>query len=182
MAKELAEVKIPQGDGRERFARNLNLRKRKAFSELLTKLRALGIGTTPTDRLLAHLLDPAVVMSQPLLGPESFHKVNLCAEDSDKLLFALLNKIPQFCKYRSQHHSDVPNADMEQLVGSIESGLLLILEEQQRWRKKKLEAICCRLVRANIICVKIIGSFECQKCNKLFQAIVNYLILLLEIE
>jgi hypothetical protein len=39
--------------------------------------------------------------------------------------------MPQFRKYCSQHHSGVPNADMERLVGSIESGLSLILEERQ---------------------------------------------------
>ncbi|KAI9615703.1 hypothetical protein H4Q26_011340 [Puccinia striiformis f. sp. tritici PST-130] len=83
VAKELSEVKIPPGDGRERFARNLDLRKRKAFSELLKKLRILGIGTSPTDRLLLQLSDPAVVMN------------------------------------------------MERLIGSIESGLALILAERQ---------------------------------------------------
>ncbi|KAI7944893.1 hypothetical protein MJO28_010588 [Puccinia striiformis f. sp. tritici] len=131
VAKELSEVKIPPGDGRERFARNLDLRKRKAFSELLKKLRILGIGTSPTDRLLLQLSDPAVVMSQPLLGPESLPEVKLCCEDSDELLFALLNEMPQFRKFRSQHHSDIPNADMERLIGSIESGLALILAERQ---------------------------------------------------
>ncbi|WAQ89034.1 hypothetical protein PtA15_10A457 [Puccinia triticina] len=131
VAKELSEVKIPRGDGRERFARNLDLRKRKAFSELLKKLRLLGIGTSPTDRLLLQLSDPAVVMSQPLLGRESLPEVKLCCEDSDELLFGLLNEMPQFRKYRSQHHSDIPNADMERLIGSIESGLALILAERQ---------------------------------------------------
>ncbi|KAA1117838.1 hypothetical protein PGT21_025055 [Puccinia graminis f. sp. tritici] len=131
VAKELSEVKIPRGDGRERFARNLDLRKRKAFSELLKKLRLLGIGTSPTDRLLLQLSDPAVVMSQPLLGPEGFSEVQLCCQDSDELIFALLNEMPQFRKYRSQHHSDIPNADMERLIGSIESGLALILAERQ---------------------------------------------------
>ncbi|PLW05401.1 hypothetical protein PCANC_25122 [Puccinia coronata f. sp. avenae] len=35
-----------------------------------------------------------------------------------------------------------------------------------RWRQKKLEPICCRSVRANIIFGNIIGSFVRQKCNK----------------
>ncbi|OAV86599.1 hypothetical protein PTTG_29814 [Puccinia triticina 1-1 BBBD Race 1] len=39
--------------------------------------------------------------------------------------------MPQFRKYRSQHHSDIPNAEMDRLIGSLESGLALILAEQQ---------------------------------------------------
>ncbi|KNZ50190.1 hypothetical protein VP01_4553g1, partial [Puccinia sorghi] len=72
------------------------LSERKVFSELLKKLRTLGIGTSPTYRLLLQLSNPAFLMSQPLLGLDSLPKVKLCGEDSDELLFALLNEMPNF--------------------------------------------------------------------------------------
>ncbi|MBW0467712.1 hypothetical protein O181_007427 [Austropuccinia psidii MF-1] len=130
VAKELREEKIPSADSRESFARNLDLRKRKAFANLLKQLRLLGIGTCPTDQVLHQLSDPAVIMSQPLLGPNSVSSVKELCEACDEAFFALLNEMPLFRKFRTQHHADITASDMQRLLGSVESGLVLIIAER----------------------------------------------------
>ncbi|KAI8453986.1 hypothetical protein BY996DRAFT_4638411 [Phakopsora pachyrhizi] len=127
VAKELREEKLPKGPAGEKFAKNLDLRKRKAFSGLLKKLRLLGIGACPTDRVRDRLQDPAVILSQPLLAQDCLPELREFCEASDDSLFCLLGELPRFRSFRNQHHSDVSNSDMIRLIGSVESAVSMVL-------------------------------------------------------
>ncbi|KAH9812034.1 hypothetical protein DFH28DRAFT_1177882 [Melampsora americana] len=129
--KELSEEVLPKGDAREKYARNLDLRKRKAFAHLLKRLKTLGLGSCPTDRVLQRLKDPAVIFGQPLLTSKSLPcMIKLCLA-VDEGLYGLLSQMPKFRRFRSGHHPDISNSDIQRLIGSVESGLSLIMSDRQ---------------------------------------------------
>ncbi|EGG02722.1 uncharacterized protein MELLADRAFT_66139 [Melampsora larici-populina 98AG31] len=129
--KELSEEVLPKGDAREKYAKNLDLRKRKAFAHLLKRLKTLGLGSCPTDRVLQRLKDPAVIFGQPLLASKSLPcMIKLCSA-VDEGLYGLLGQMPKFRRFRSGHHSDISNSDIQRLIGSVESGLSLIMSDRQ---------------------------------------------------
>ncbi|KAG0149859.1 hypothetical protein CROQUDRAFT_39244 [Cronartium quercuum f. sp. fusiforme G11] len=131
VAKELSEETLPKGDAREKYARNLDLRKRKAFADLLKRLKTLGVGSSPTDRALERLKDPAVIFGQPLLASKSFSGMTKLCEAVDDGLYGLLSQMPKFRRCRNSHHSDISNSDMQRMIGSVESGLSLILSDRK---------------------------------------------------
>lgn len=131
VVKELSEETLPKGDAKEKYARNLDLRKRKAFAHLLKRLKTLGIGSCPTDRALQRLKDPSVIFGQALLRPKSLECMSHLCEMVDDGLYGLLSQMPKFRRFRSGHHSDISHSDMQRMIGSTENGLSLILTDRK---------------------------------------------------
>ena len=127
-ARNLANHAIPPGltkERREKYKKNLLVRKRKAWSDLLKELKRGGLAHNVKPEILNKLRDECWIRNQPLMPTNSaMASVEKAEHYFDRLrgcLPALRNALPN-------HHSDLGTRDLSRGVSVVESGCSLALE------------------------------------------------------
>lgn len=124
-ARALADEVLPSAvPDAEKHAKNLDLRKRRAFAELLRELKRIGLGHFPTEKTTATNADVLTTFAHRLLpgdGPAwSGSLINIA-------LRRLLQSMPDLRKLAISRHPDVSSGDMQRAIGSVENGLSSVL-------------------------------------------------------
>lgn len=127
-ARNLASHTIPPDltkERREKYKKNLLLRKRKAWSDLLKELKRGGLAYNVKPDILNKLRDECWIRNQPLIPASS---AMAPVEKAEHYFDRLRGCLPALRKVLSDHHSDVGTRDLSRGISLVESGYSLALE------------------------------------------------------
>lgn len=127
-SKNLASHTIPPGltkEKREKYKKNLLLRKRKAWSDLLKELKRGGLSCNVKPEVLNKLRDECWIRNQPLIPAMS---AMASAEKVEHYFDRLRGCLPALRNVLSDHHSDIGTRDLSRGISVVESGYSLALE------------------------------------------------------
>ena len=127
-ARNLASHTIPPDltkERREKYKKNLLLRKRKAWSDLLKELKRGGLAYNVKPDILNKLRDECWIRDQPLMPASS---AMAPVEKAEHYFDRLRGCLPALRKVLSDHHSDVGTRDLSRGISLVESGYSLALE------------------------------------------------------
>lgn len=126
-ARNLASHTIPPDltkERREKYRKNLLLRKRKAWSDLLKELKRGGLSHNLKPEVLNKLRDEYWIRNQPLMPASAMAS----AEKAEHYFDRLRGCLPALRKVLSDHHSDLGTRDLSRGISVVESGYSLALE------------------------------------------------------
>ena len=132
-ARNLASHTIPPDltkERREKYKKNLLLRKRKAWSDLLKELKRGGLAHNVKPEILNKLRDECWIRNQPLF-PASGAMASV--EKAEHYFDRLRGCLPALRRVLSDHHSDVGTRDLSRGISLVESGYSLALEGRSGW-------------------------------------------------
>ena len=127
-ARNLASHTIPPDltkEKREKHKKNLLLRKRKAWNDLLKELKRGGLAYNVKPDVLSKLRDECWVRNQPLIPANS---IMASVEKAEHYFDRLRGCLPALRKVLSDHHSDLGTRDLSRGLSLVESGYFLALE------------------------------------------------------
>ena len=127
-ARNLASHTIPRDltkERREKYKKNLLLRKRKAWSDLLKELKRGGLAHNVKPETLNKLRDEYWVRNQPLMPASNAMG---SAEKVEHYFDRLRGCLPALRKVLADHHSDIGTRDLSRGISVVESGYSLALE------------------------------------------------------
>ncbi|KAH0831978.1 midasin [Lanmaoa asiatica] len=127
-ARTLASHTIPPDltkERREKYKKNLLLRKRKAWSDLLKELKRGGLSHNVKPEILNKLRDECWIRNQPLIPANN---AMASAEKAEHYFDRLRGCLPALRKVLSGHHSDLGTRDLSRGISVVESGYYLALE------------------------------------------------------
>ncbi|KAF8843352.1 P-loop containing nucleoside triphosphate hydrolase protein [Paxillus ammoniavirescens] len=127
-ARDLENQAIPSDlpkEKREKHKKNLALRKRKAWSDLLKELKRGGLAYSIKPEVLNQLRDECWVREQPPM-PENDAIVS--TERGEHYFDRLRGCLPALRNVLSNHHSDLGTRDLGRGITVVESGYSLALE------------------------------------------------------
>ncbi|KAG1742325.1 P-loop containing nucleoside triphosphate hydrolase protein [Suillus paluster] len=126
-ARDLAAEGVPPGlskEKREKYAKGLLVRKRKALSDLLKELKRAGLAANVKPEVLAELRDECWIREQPGMTPES----SIPVEKGEYYFDRLRGALPAVRVLLSDHHSDISTRDLLRGITFVESGYSLALK------------------------------------------------------
>ncbi|KAF9242636.1 midasin nuclear AAA ATPase [Melanogaster broomeanus] len=126
--KYLANHVIPSDltkEKREKYKKNLLLRKRKAWSDLLKELKRGGLASNLKPEVLNQLRDECWIREQPLMPAND---VTASTEKGEYYFDRLRGCLPALRNVLSNHHSDLGTRDLDRGITLVESGFSLALE------------------------------------------------------
>lgn len=127
-ARNLATHAIPPDltkEKREKYKKNLLLRKRKAWSDLLKELKRGGLAHNVKPEILNKLRDECWIRNQPLMPASSaVTSVKKVEHYFDRLRGCL----PALRKVPLHHHSDLGTRELSRGISAVESAYSLALE------------------------------------------------------
>ncbi|KAF8443019.1 hypothetical protein L210DRAFT_3759383 [Boletus edulis BED1] len=129
-SRNLASYTIPPElpkERREKYKKNLLLRKRKAWSDLLKELKRGGLAQSVKPEIVNKLKDEYWIRNQPLMLASS---AMASVEKTEHYFDRLRGCLPALRKVFSEHHSDVGTRDLSRGISSVESGFYLALESR----------------------------------------------------
>lgn len=156
-----AESKPGPEEGREERVKNLSIRKRRAWVQLLKELKRLGLSNTPTPNVVARVRDSSVVYGLPASTQLlTFSNLLLDGSSRQQLLksddyhFRLLSEVPALQDIPASHHEDISTREVQRAIGSIESCISLGFDNRIRLvnalhAQVKLQALSHRLKEAS---------------------------------
>lgn len=127
-ARNLASHTIPPDltkERREKYKKNLLLRKRKAWSDLLKELKRGGLAHNVKPEILNRLRDESWIRNQPLMPASS---PIASVEKAEHYFDRLRGCLPALRKVLSDHHSDLGTRDLSRGISLVESGYSWALE------------------------------------------------------
>ncbi|KAG8214523.1 midasin [Butyriboletus roseoflavus] len=127
-SRNLASHTIPPDltkERREKYKKNLLLRKRKAWSDLLKELKRGGLSYNVKPEILNKLREECWIRNQPLMPARS---AMASAEKAEHYFDRLRGCLPALRNVLSDHHSDLGTRDLSRGISVVESGYALALE------------------------------------------------------
>ncbi|KAF9220907.1 hypothetical protein BS17DRAFT_290054 [Gyrodon lividus] len=129
-ARALENHAIPSNltkEKREKYKKNLLLRKRKAWSDLLKELKRGGLAFNLKPEILNRLRDERWIREQPLMPAND----TIVSTDRGEHYFDRLRGcLPALRSVLSNHHSELGTRDLGRGITLVESGYSLALEER----------------------------------------------------
>ena len=132
-SKRLAELLVPStltGDLRERHIKALQVRKRKAWSDLLRELKLAGLKSNLKPDILRQNTSQAYVRRQDIMprDPELVIEV-----DKGEIYFLKLSgSLPVLRAALPSHHSDLTTRDIQKGVAFLECGFSMAIDLRSR--------------------------------------------------
>lgn len=114
---------------REKQAKTLMDRKRKAWSSLLAEVKRIGLSPRPSTAVVHDLSDMAMLFNTGPLSSSAFEQMPECRDlmqDLDTYFYRLCALMPQVRSAASQHHPDVIPSQLQAAAGSLDSALKMI--------------------------------------------------------
>jgi midasin len=131
-SKELSDVSIPKNvpaKKRTKFLKSLLVRKRKAFSDLLKELKAVGLSSNVTAEISRQNADPLWLRGQPVFGNAVIDFGLIKAETYFSKLIASL---PELRTSLSDHHNDLQTRELQRGQSFLESGFSIAVDLRAR--------------------------------------------------
>ncbi|EPQ27974.1 uncharacterized protein PFL1_04301 [Pseudozyma flocculosa PF-1] len=147
----------------EKAIKNLNLRKRKAWTELLRELRRIGLNGFVNSDVPKRNQDSAFVYTQePLravcpasLGGEVFESV-------EQFHFRLLAGLPKVRDSLGNHSADLSTAELQRCVNYVEHCVSLVFGERRRMSKLLRDFACLEKVAHRIEVVHTVAGGDAE--------------------
>ncbi|KAI0314077.1 hypothetical protein OF83DRAFT_1165344 [Amylostereum chailletii] len=132
-AKALASVTLPTDslpERREKHAKALLVRKRKAWSDLLKEMKRIGFAFNVQPHILERQRSMRWNREQPILPPSSRDFVEV--EKMESYFLRLSGLFPQLRAALNDHHGDIATRELQRGVMLVESGLSMALDIRGR--------------------------------------------------
>ncbi|KAF9533063.1 hypothetical protein CPB83DRAFT_903057 [Crepidotus variabilis] len=130
-SRALSSLEVPanlSGEQRERYAKSLLVRKRKAWSDLLKELKFSGLTSNPKPELLRQHADLLWMLEQPILS--SPKQVDM--ERGEIYCVKLCMMLPVLRASLPVHHSDLTTRELKRGEGFLEVGFSLAVDLRSR--------------------------------------------------
>lgn len=127
-SKELSDIAIPNNipaEKRTKFLKSLLVRKRKAFSDLLKELKAVGLSSNVTAEISRQNVDPLWLRGQPVFESAV---IDFELTKSENYFSKLLAALPELRASLSNHHSDLQTRELQRGQSFLESGFSIAVD------------------------------------------------------
>ncbi|KZT09211.1 midasin [Laetiporus sulphureus 93-53] len=178
-SKALSKTAIPHDiptDQRNKLAKSLLNRKRRAWSDLLKELKRIGFSTNAKPEVLEHMRNPRQFREQNLGGSTS-PDAHTAARSGD-YLYRVAHILPRLRLVMGNHHQDLTTREVQRGVMLVESGFAMGVESrvcimnasQTLERLSKVVSRLCMLTHGRVVSsgatiakqVSIVHSFICK--------------------
>ncbi|KAH7885416.1 midasin [Phlebopus sp. FC_14] len=167
-ARDLASQTIPTGltkEKREKYKKNLLVRKRKAWSDLQRDLKRAGLAYNIKPEVLNQLRDDCWIREQPLIPADG---VTICTERGENFFDRLRGCLPILRNVLSDHHSDLNTRDLSRGVTLVESGYSLAIDTRSALSRalSDYRTLCPQIERLRVL-AEAEGSVEVESSGQL---------------
>lgn len=132
-SKDLAGLTVPSklsGEQRERYVKALQVRKRKAWSDLLKELKRAGLPSSVKPDTLRRNSNKTWLRDQPIMPRVAGLSVEV---SKGEMYFAkLCGSLPALRTAFPTHHSDVSTRELQKGMAYLESGFSMAVEMRTR--------------------------------------------------
>ncbi len=132
-SKDLAGLTVPSkllGERRERYVKTLQVRKRKAWSDLLKELKRAGLSSNVKPDTLHQNASQTWLRDQPIMPKVLGLNVEV---DKGEIYFTkLCGGLPALRAAFPTHHSDVPTRELQKGMSFLESGFSMAVDMRSR--------------------------------------------------